>query len=529
MTLIQTNSQTKQEISKKIQTNKDEVQSDIIGLVSSVINEPKNRATINTENRENLVKNIIEADTENEKKIYTKNSEKINISEIFPDNVFISIADLVYQFDGEIYSTDSLYVEKVLKTAINDKTSISSVCLCHVSCEEATITDNIFNNEPKNKILACLCLLKKVIEKLEEQEGEYSIAFLYKNKLFFATDWLGRVSLKFSHKPFSVSIKTGSESCKPNFLYMFNFECNVLFTVRRDRQQNKTAKEKTNIDFPINGNEKNIQFDKILKSSISRRLMNHHSKKAILFSGGADSLLLTVILHHQLPLTDSLYLINTSFKKNCWDRKNGLLNYQKLTEKFPNRDFVFIDNLITESETERELIKTLIYPKTTNMDINIATCLFYSCRATKEISDIVFIGSGADELFGGYNLYKRDLVKAKDNMRFDVLNLWDRNMFRDNGVFSYFGLQVRMPYLDKQVVNYAFELDIGELISHNALLNPSGSMSVCEKKVFFENKLPIRNLLKFYGFTEAAALSKKAMQFGSGLRDIERSNNSRYF
>ena len=137
------------------------------------------------------------------------------------------------------------------------------------------------------------------------------------------------------------------------------------------------------------------------------------------------------------------------------------------------------------------------------MDQNIATCLYYSAKKASEISKVIFMGAGADELFGGYNAYKKDINHAKALMKEDILNLWDRNMGRDDRVISSLNVEARFPFLDLPIIMYSNNLNIDELISH-------------------EDKVPIRNALRKFGFTKEADIKKRAMQFGSGLRDLER-------
>lgn len=347
---------------------------------------------------------------------------------------------------------------------------------------------NILNNLIKcscDNIISCFCLINKLFIKLEKYEGEFSISFLYKNQIYFSTDWLGRRCLGYSNIPFSISTFNFKEICNPNYFYKYDLINKKILKIKRNR--NLSLKNIPN------------SLEDSLRFSIKIRL--HNFKKVLFFSGGIDSLLLAIILHLELNPLEEIYLINTTFTINSWDRKKGMENYNQLCKIFPLRKFIFIDNFI--SSPELKIIKLLIKPKNTNMDINIATCLYYSAKKAKEISNIAFIGSGADELFGGYNLYKKDLLKAKENMKNDIYNLWERNTIRDYKIFSHLNIEVRIPFLDKKVIKYAFNQPINNLI-------------------LLEDKIPIRNLLRNYGFNEAANLVKKAMQFGSGLRDIEK-------
>lgn len=74
---------------------------------------------------------------------------------------------------------------------------------------------------------------------------------------------------------------------------------------------------------------------------------------------------------------------------------------------------------------------------------------------------MVLSGEGADEIFGGYlyfhkapnpeEFHKETVDKVKDLYKYDLL--------RGNKSTMAFGLELRVPFLDKEVLNYAMALD----------------------------------------------------------------------
>lgn len=76
---------------------------------------------------------------------------------------------------------------------------------------------------------------------------------------------------------------------------------------------------------------------------------------------------------------------------------------------------------------------------------------------------VVLVGSGADELFGGYtrhrNAFKRGgLNGLSKELQLDWKRIAYRNLARDNRVICDHGRQPRMPYLDEDFTEFVLKL-----------------------------------------------------------------------
>lgn len=76
---------------------------------------------------------------------------------------------------------------------------------------------------------------------------------------------------------------------------------------------------------------------------------------------------------------------------------------------------------------------------------------------------MLLIGSGADELFGGYTKHRAALKRdgwngLEETLRNDWRNIAVRNLGRDDRVVSDHGRQLRIPYLDEGLVDYLVAL-----------------------------------------------------------------------
>jgi asparagine synthase (glutamine-hydrolysing) len=78
---------------------------------------------------------------------------------------------------------------------------------------------------------------------------------------------------------------------------------------------------------------------------------------------------------------------------------------------------------------------------------------------------VLLAGQGADELFGGYQRYlteySRSGAEAVEQKMFrDIENAYRANFQRDNQVCSYHGVELRLPFVDRDVVDFALRLPL---------------------------------------------------------------------
>jgi asparagine synthetase B (glutamine-hydrolysing) len=287
-----------------------------------------------------------------------------------------------------------------------------------------------------------------------------------------------------------------------------------------------------------------------LDNAVQMRMASSSSSTAVLFSGGLDSAVVAALAARQCyernnsnittsTTRTSLKLYNVSFgdayeKSN--DRKAALISYDALKRQYPNDTVVFRDIVVSWEElVEWEThIRTLLRPKTTLMDINIAAALWFASRGggrrrrndddeedTKDDDDddkssspprVLLLGMGADEQMGGYGRHRKayergGMEELQTELQMDQDRFWERNLGRDDRVCADHGKEARFPFLDTHVTNFLRQLPL-ELVCDFSLPPGQG-----DKRI-------LRLVAMRLGLDHASGLVKRAIQFGSRISHL---------
>lgn len=123
---------------------------------------------------------------------------------------------------------------------------------------------------------------------------------------------------------------------------------------------------------------------------------------------------------------------------------------------------------------------------------------------------VMLSGQGADELFGGYNrylqFYHEKGEKAQEDLKNDVLNLYHVNLQRDDSVTMKNSVELRVPFLDMEVVDLAMQIPMKYKIN--------GKDDKLRKSILREVAADIGVM------DDIVKRPKKAAQYGSGIHKI---------
>ncbi|RAP53524.1 MAG: hypothetical protein BZ138_00575, partial [Methanosphaera sp. rholeuAM270] len=187
-----------------------------------------------------------------------------------------------------------------------------------------------------------------------------------------------------------------------------------------------------------------------ITSSVQKRVQNL-DEVALLFSAGVDSTLIAVLLK-RYGVDTTLYTVGT---KNSQD-----LQYARKTADdmgLPLKTWIIDEEIIEEN-----FIPTLNIIEDSNlMKLGVGMTINLTSRlASKDGHRVMLSGQGADELFCGYNRYKRKYdnnEKLQKELEYDLNNMYHVNLERDDKATMANSIELRVPYLDKNVIRTALK------------------------------------------------------------------------
>ncbi|BAW31240.1 MAG TPA: asparagine synthetase B [Methanothermobacter sp.] len=240
---------------------------------------------------------------------------------------------------------------------------------------------------------------------------------------------------------------------------------------------------------------------KALKEAVKERVRGL-KRVGVLFSGGVDSTLVTFIARKYTKPT--LYTVGVE----------------------GSQDLIFAEKAANELEMNtrtikvtEEMIRDALRPVITAieefniMKIGVAMPLYFASKAANTDGlQVILAGQGADELFGGYHrhlqIYKEGGNKLVEAFKADIQNMYHVNLERDDAIAMAASTELRVPFLDREIINIAFNIPIEYKIK--------GSDDTLRKHI-------LRDLALDMGVPDfIAKRPKKAAQYGSGIDKILR-------
>jgi asparagine synthase (glutamine-hydrolysing) len=250
--------------------------------------------------------------------------------------------------------------------------------------------------------------------------------------------------------------------------------------------------------------EENIVY--LLKKAVEKRIENSERPVAFLCSGGLDSSIILCIANEYLKNQNKeLHVFTIKYvdkNGNCNSEDDFYCNklVQLLNVKFTSLTYNFddvknnIDNVIYQTETyDPNTVRT-----------SIANYLF--AKKIKELYDYkVFLsGEGADELFCGYLYFNQTKDSSEINKESNrlVKNIHMFDILKADRCFNAFGLEVRVPFLDKNFITYVKSID-----GHFKAFTNSIEKNLL--RVAFKKEYPV--------LTEARIIDRPKERFSDGV------------
>ncbi|MDO5850854.1 MAG: asparagine synthase-related protein, partial [Methanobacteriaceae archaeon] len=264
---------------------------------------------------------------------------------------------------------------------------------------------------------------------------------------------------------------------------------------------------------------KDLIFANLIESVYKR--VNGKDKVGLIFSGGVDSSILAVILKE--IAIQRMELINEGTDINPLNIKLfavGLENSQdiKMSRRIADELDLELEEIIINEDIIARYTKDVLYAieEANIMKLGVGMTMFIASKfMAEEGYDLAISGQGADELFGGYNRYLKHFENntlsdayfdLDSEIRHDIENMYHVNLERDYAVCAINGVELRLPFLDKNLVNLAMNCPANYKIKD--------SEDILRKHI-------LRDVAREFGLPDYICdRPKKAAQYGSGINKI---------
>ncbi len=345
-------------------------------------------------------------------------------------------------------------------------------------------------------------LLEAIKKTLPYLDGDYAFALLDEENLILGRDPVGVKPLYYGQTP---SLRWAFASEKKALWKVGIEKVQTLPPGHLLFNQNLIPLQKT---IPPSSKSKTDTSKKILKSALENSLIKSVHKRVkgleevgLVFSGGVDSTLLACLLK-DMEINTTLYTVGTPNSPDL---------------SYAQRGAELLDLKLKTFIVDENVVKSTLKPVLTAieefnvMKIGVGMPLYLAAQlACKDGIKVVLTGQGADELFGGYHrylqYYSRSLELTQEHLKKDVERSYEVNLQRDDAVTMAHGVELRVPYLDREVIKVAMDIPIKYKIKD-------------EKDNLRKNIL--RELALDRGVPPFIAhRPKKAAQYGSGIHKI---------
>jgi len=360
-------------------------------------------------------------------------------------------------------------------------------------CEENNI-------QARNDAELLLKMINKfgIEETLKKIKGDYTFCYWKGNDVFLVRDIIGVKPLWFSSEK-GLAFCSEKKGLSNHFKWVeeLNPRKIIKYSLKEDKLEFinrpffKISSEFNNEEIVL------PQLKKYLFNAVKIRIPE--VKFGVLFSGGVDSILIAKLLKDIIGNNFECYVAAVS--KNSLD----LIRAQKAAKAL---DLKLNSVIIDKNDVEVYLKKVVPLIEDSNVvKVSVGLTIYVASeKAKKDGIKVLFSGLGAEELFAGYHRYKKTEYINEDCYS-DLLKMYEKNTYRDDVVTMNNSIELRLPFLDLELINFAFKIDASLKIK-----------KINDKLI---DKYILRQLAIKEGIPEEFALAKKkAAQYGSGFNKI---------
>jgi asparagine synthase (glutamine-hydrolysing) len=292
---------------------------------------------------------------------------------------------------------------------------------------------------------------------IKKFDGEYTFAILLPNKIIAGRDLLGASPLYMGQNETTYALATERKA-----LWTIGIKHAESFPPGNLTILTSKGFKLKPVAIVTQPNQKTINMEKaahnlhrlLLKSTMER--VSEAEKIAVSFSGGLDSSVIAVLAK---KCTKNVNLVTVGLK--------GQPELRHAETAAKSLEIPIKIQAYTVADVENVLKKVLwLIEEPDIMKVGVAIPFFWAAQiASKTGCYVLLAGQGADELFGGYykylNQYAQGDVEAVQKAMFhDLVNSYETNFQRDNPVCAFHRVELRLPFIDREVVRFTLTLPV---------------------------------------------------------------------
>lgn len=231
-----------------------------------------------------------------------------------------------------------------------------------------------------------------------------------------------------------------------------------FFTIQ-DNTTIDTIQDNTTIESIQNQIPETIKskIKELLVKSVNKRIQHTDQPYAFLCSGGIDSSLVLALAIECLGV-ENLHVFSIELEN---DRSDDSTYAKILTDTYGVKHTIVKFSKEEGHNKVEEVIKHIESYDVNTIRASIPMFILAEYISKNTEYKVILSGEGADELFMGYNYfnYFDDDNEANDESIRLVKNLYSFDVLRAERCFSSHGLELRVPFLDKEFIEYVLTLD----------------------------------------------------------------------
>jgi len=179
-------------------------------------------------------------------------------------------------------------------------------------------------------------------------------------------------------------------------------------------------------------------------------------------SGGLDSSLVAALAAEEIP---HLHTFAVGMRDEKGEPSDDLKAGRIVAKHIGSTHHELI---FTEEEYYEALPKVI--QKLESYDPSLVRCAvpcYFTCKLAADHVTVVLTGEGADEIFAGYHYMKRlPLDQVNQEARRNLCSLHNINLQRADRIGMYFSLELRVPFLDVDMIDLAMKIPPDLKIRH---------------------------------------------------------------